>query len=508
MDEKVVKTPLYTSETVFKDSAEVPVDIEFNLPDYCPEISRILKCRAVPRVSSKAAANHSVTVDGGVTVTVIYADSEDKINSYEYQYPFSKSFDTGTETQGGCVAASVRCEYINCRAVTERKVDIHGALSVGVTVTQRQCKEIIGDIEDKNIKVRKVSAPATVPAGEAEKYVLLDEEIEAGTGAPDVKCLIRYDAAAQIDECKLLAGKAIVKGSVAVNLLYRGDEGDAQPLSVAIPFSQLIEIDGADEGQTCEANAYIAYLEMKPKFASSGEARAFSLDGKININVKTYNDENIDMINDAYSTGFEAQIASEDITVGKLILSINDTFTAKKELDLSGVEVSRICDIWCETVDGNAKVEGDCLKVCGALTVGVIAKDSAGAPHFFEKNAEYEYTYKLPAGCENISANPSVSVKEINYTLSGENSMEIRAQMSVRAAVYEVTRVPVISGVTVDESKPLDSKFRSPLTVYFADAGESLWDISRRYLADAERVKEINGIKEDNVTKRQMILLF
>lgn len=507
MDEKELKAPFYFIETVFKDSAEVPVDIEFNLPDYCPEISRILKCRAHPRVSSKSAANRSVTVDGSVTVTVIYADREEKINSYEYQYPFSKSFDAGAETEGVCVYADAKSEYINCRAVTERKIDIHGAIGVSVTLTKRQSREIISDIDDENIKVRRMSVAATVPASEAERYVLLEEEIEVGAGAPDIKCLIRYDVAAQADECKLLAGKAIVKGSVAVNLLYRGEDGEVQPLSVAIPFSQLIELAGADEGQKSEATAYVAYAEIKPKFSSAGEARAFSLDGKLNINVKTYNEESVDVITDAYSRKYEAQIASESINVEKLLCTVNDNFTAKKELDLSGGEISRVIDIWCEIADENAKVEGDCLKVYGSATAGIIAGDSDGVPRYYEKPVEYEYTYKLPAGCENLSAKPDVSVKEISYTLSGKDSMEIRLQMAVKAAVYESRKIPLVSGVTVDENKQLTAIKGAPLTVYFAEPGESLWDISRRYLADAERVKELNGIKEDSILKRQMILL-
>ena len=506
MEEKVLRAPVYSVETVFKDSAEVPVDIEFNLPDYCPEISKILKCRAVPRVSSKTSANKGVTVDGSVTVTVIYSDSENLINSYEYQYPFAKSFETSADTGDCFVFAKARCEYINCRAVTERKIDIHGAVSVGVTLTCKKGREIINGIEDENIKVRKISVPATVPVAEAEKYVILDEEIEAGTGAPDIKCLIRYDAAARIDECKLLAGKAIVKGSVAVNLLYRGEQGQTEPLSSAIPFSQLIEIEGADDGQKCEAEAYVAYLECKPKFGASGTARAFSLDGKLSITVKTFSEQDIELITDAYSCKYEAQILTEDFSLNKLVCTLNDTFTAKGDFDFKE-PVSKICDIRCEVKETAAKTEGDCLCVLGTAAAEIIAADSNGAPYFIEKPLEFEYTYKLPAGCRNISVDPRVSVSEVNYTLKSENSMEIRAQMAVSAAVYECRKTPLVSGVTVDESKPLGTQKRPAMTVYFAEAGESVWDISRRYLSDAEKVMKLNGIDEDYIAKRQMILV-
>ena len=507
MDEKCVRATVCSVETVFKESAEVPIDIEFNLPDYCPEVSRILKCRAVPRVSSKAAAGHGITVDGSVTVTVIYADREENINSYEYQYPFSKSFETGVDVADGCVTVTAKCEYVNCRAVTERKIDIHGATGIGVTLTQKQNKEIVSDIEDENVKVRRRSVTATVPVAEAEKYVILEEEIEVGGSQPDIKCLIRYDAAATVDECKLLADKAIVKGSMAVNLLYRGEEGEPQSLFCAIPFSQLMEIEGANEEQLCEATADVAYLEIKPKFASSAAARAFSLDGKLAISVKTFKDEDIGLITDAYSLKYAAQITSEDICVRRLVCGINDTFTAKGDFEISGASISKICDIWCDIREKNARFEGDCLIVYGTANAGIIAADSGGAPQFFEKPLDFEYTFKLPAGCESPTAVPNVSLKEINYTLSGESSMEMRAQMAVTAAVYDCRKLSLLSGVTVDESKPQSNADRAAMTVYFAEPGECLWDISKRYSADAEKVMSLNKITEDRITKRQMILL-
>ena len=506
MEEKTLKATVCSVETVFKESAEVPVDIEFNLPDNCPEISRILKCRAVPRVSSKSAANRGITVDGSVTVTVIYADGENTVNSYEYQYPFSKSFESNTDTDDCSVAVRAKSEYINCRAVTERKIDIHGAVSISAVLTCRRNKEIINDIKDENIKTRRKSVSATVPVAEAEKYVILEEEIEAGASRPDIKCLIRYDAVAFIDECKLLAEKAIVKGTVSVNLLYRTRSGEIEPLSAEIPFSQLIEVSGALDNQICEADAYIAYLEVKPKFGTSGEARAFALDGKLRITVKTFTDEDIELIIDAYSRKYEAQISSEDICINKLILNVNDTFTCKDDIDFKE-PVSKICDIRCEVKEQNTRNEGECLYIYGTVGTEIIALDDTGAPRFFEKSIDFEYTYKIPAGCQNVTAVPHVTVKETNYTLQSENTMEIRAQMAVSASVYECRKTALINSVTVDENKPIKGAKRPAMTVYFAEAGESVWDISRRYLADAERVMAQNKIKDDNITKRQMILI-
>ena len=507
MEEKCIKTPVFTVETVLSDSAEVPIDIEFNLPDYCPEVSRILKCRAIARVSSKSVSGRSVSVDGSVTVTVIYADGDNMISSYEYQYPISKSFDAGAEIEGAFVLAKAKCEYINCRAVTERKIDIHGAAGINILAFRRQSMDIICDIENDSIELLHESVPVTVPVANAEKYLLLDEEIEVGNSQPDIKWLIRYDASVTVDECKLLADKAIIKGSVAVNLLYRDSEGQTQSLNTSIPVSQLLEAPGADENCTCEASGYIAYLEIKPKTGADGTARGFSLDGKLLLSVQVLRNDEARVITDAYSRRFEAQITGEEVDLSRAVVVLNDTFTCKERVDLPADGISGITDIWCEIKNESARADGECLIVSGTAAVGIIAADGSGTLSYFEKPIDFEYNFKLPVSGDCSGAEPSVSVISANYTLTGDNTMEIRLEMAVNTTVYEHKRVSLVSDIRINANKPAEASNRAAMTVYFAGADESVWDISRRYLASVSEVKRLNGIEDDILASGRMILL-
>ena len=86
MEQKVLKTNVYVNETIFKENSEVPIDIDFTLPDYCPDISKIFKCHSVPRISSKSINGNMLTVEGSVCITLIYCDKDGKevfLDSYE-----------------------------------------------------------------------------------------------------------------------------------------------------------------------------------------------------------------------------------------------------------------------------------------------------------------------------------------------------------------------------------------------------------------------------------------
>lgn len=507
MEEKCVKSAVYNLETVFKDSAEVPVDIDFTLPDYCPEISRILKCRTAARISSKSVEGQRISLEGSVTLTVIYADNENTVNSYEYQYPFSKTFEAGTDLSGAYVRVRLKTEYINCRPVTERKIDIHGAIGVYVTASSRKIRDIICDVEDENIEVLRVSAPATMPVGNADKYVLIEDEIEVGSSKPDIRCLIRYDSSVRIEECKLLDKKAIVKGEMSVNILYRGEDGELESLEGSIPFSQLVDIEGAGEDCECRISADVAYLEVKPKANSSSAARAFSVDGKILLTAEAYKSRDIDVVTDAYSTMYEANVSGEEICFNRLVCNINDTFNCRKELDFPSGSIERVYDVWCIPGESSTEFEGDCLTVSGNAVCGILALNEEGAPVYYEKPVEFDYRYKMSCPTDNLSVQPEISVISTGYTISGDSRLEIRLEMAVNAAVYECSEINLVNNISIDENKPISKSDSAALTVYFAESGENVWEIARRYLANTDEIRRLNELDGDQLTQTKMLLI-
>ena len=143
--EKLLKTNVFYNDVVFCETAEQSIDAEFSLPDYAPDISKIFKMQAVPRISSKGQNGKIITIDGVVELTLLYCDKDGKFCSYIYQYPFSKIFEMTSECIGANIHSKICTDYINCRAVTGRKIDLHGSCSISVKVTKRKSSEIICD---------------------------------------------------------------------------------------------------------------------------------------------------------------------------------------------------------------------------------------------------------------------------------------------------------------------------------------------------------------------------
>ena len=71
MEYRVMKGEIPVCETILDTSAEQPIDLDFSLPDYCPDIQKILKCQIYPTITEQTISDR-LDVEGEVLVKLLY----------------------------------------------------------------------------------------------------------------------------------------------------------------------------------------------------------------------------------------------------------------------------------------------------------------------------------------------------------------------------------------------------------------------------------------------------
>ncbi len=507
MDNKVLKTDIYTNENVWTDSCEQPIDVEFTLPDYCPDISKIFKCKTVARIASKSLGENSITVDGSICITVLYCDAGGNLCSYEYQYPFNKVKETEVQTNDCNLSVSAKTEYINCRAVSGRKVDIHGAVSINLRLFCRKCSCAISDIDDCSIEIRRQNAPSTAPMGYNEKYVIIEEEIALSAGAVAISRILRYDAHPSVTECKVISDKVMNKGEMTVNITYCAENCNTPEIvKTIIPFSQIIDIAGVSDSCECETKSSLAFLEIKPKTNSAGECKSFLLNAKLLLCSQAYCADDIPIISDAFSRRYEADIIKNKVNFTKLCDNIKDRFHFKQSLELNE-NLASVLDLWCDIQSANTRIESGKIIVFGVMLVSIVGVLENGETAFFEKPLDFECSYPITAKADEIECHPEITVISCGFTMNSPSMLEIRADIAVNAAVLEKTGIELVSDMKLDEHKLKPRKDNCSLTVYFVSGKECVWDIARIYNASVDEIIKINNIQGEYINDGSMILV-
>ncbi len=507
MDNKALKTGVYYNENIFNDTCEQPVDVDFTLPDYCPDISKIFKCKAVTRITSKSINGNNITVDGNVLITLLYCNNENDLCSYEYAYPFSKIKELPNDCDGANLKVSAKCEYINCRAVTGRKVDIHGAVSLKICVFKRCSNQIVSDYDDKNVELKRMIAPATVPVVYSEKYLVIEEEISIGNTAPAVINILRTQAAPIISECKIMNDKAVAKGEMALTILYCAEGLKApQVLKTRLPFSQIVEMAGITELCECDIKPEIATLEVKPFAVLGGECRNFSVNAKLLLKCESYCVNEIAVIEDAFSTKYKTELTKKPLTFNRICDTVSENCHIKKNVELSENIVS-VVDVWCELQSKKVRFENDKICLNATILVSLLACDGEDNVFFYEKPLEFEWSHTTSCNCENLSFDPVIEISSVSFTILNANCIELRAELSVSGAVYEKNEVLLITDMEIFTDEPCKCNKKGGLVVCFNLERESLWSIARKYNASIEEIKSINELENENISGRTMLMV-
>ncbi len=507
MNDKALKTGVYYNENIFCDVLEQPVDVDFTLPDYCPDISKIFKCKAATRIVSKGINGNSITIDGNVCITLLYCDKDNKLCSYEYLYPFNKIKEISEDAVDANLTICAKCEYINCRAVTGRKVDIHGAVSLNIRVFKRSSNQIVSDYDGDNIELKRIVAPATVPIVYREKYLVIEDEVAIGNNAAPIINVLRTDAASTVTECKIMNDKAVVKGELALTVLYCAENTKApQILKTNLPFSQIVEMTGITELCECDVKAELALLEVRSFSLAGRDCRNFEINAKLLLKCESYCVNEIAVIEDAFSTKFETELTKKTLLFSHICDNINESCHIKKNVELTE-NIASVVDVWSEVQSKKIWFQENNICLNATLLTSMLVCDEEDNIFFYEKPIELEWSRETVCSSDTLSFEPNIEVTSVGFTILNADCIEIRAEVSILGAVYEKSDVSLITDMQVYTEKPTSCGKKGGMVICFTLNDETLWSIARKYNASIEELMQINELESQDISSKKLLLV-
>ena len=220
MDCQYTSQNINVSSVLLKQKVEVPIDSEIMLPDYCSDIKRLLKCKVKPCVTSKSINGDTLDVEGEATVSVCYVDEDNKIKSFEERIPFSRAFDLPSAPEMPIIEVKLKASFINCKAVTQRRIDVHCSLNMTAIVKSFASMSIVTDIDEPCVQQQRGSSNASIMIGADEKYLIVSDEMSVPDTCDSIKSIIRSETKVFVSDTKIIGNKVVVKGDLKVKILY------------------------------------------------------------------------------------------------------------------------------------------------------------------------------------------------------------------------------------------------------------------------------------------------
>ena len=222
------------------------------VPDYCPDIARIIETTGKVFLHSREMRDGRAEISGTVRVTVLDTpEVEWGIRTLEFAMPFTVETDGRSLPDCAALLADTEPELLETRMLNPRKVFTHCKLVTRLTGYQRRPLCFCTDAEagpELCIEKKQEQQHAIVLTHIAEKDFTFSEQMDLSPGREGAAEILTSRVNSTVTETKIVGSKLLFKGIFTVSLLYRTADGHCCAASGELPFSQILEVEGAPEG--------------------------------------------------------------------------------------------------------------------------------------------------------------------------------------------------------------------------------------------------------------------
>ena len=505
MDFNVEKQQLCSCRIVREAKAEQGVDCDMTLPDYCPDIKSILRCSVEPGINSVSVTGNRITAEGNAVIRLVYVSTADKISCFEQNYPLSKYVEMNSLSPESQVVATAKTSYVNCRAVSPRRVDVHGCISVLFSLLSCEKADYVSGIlgEGMQLKLQPLNCCSCV--GCTSKLFEMSEVIPIKAGTSSVKSVMHAEGYPMISELKAVNNKILLKGELVLNIELCCEDGSAERVEHSMPISRIIELDGVDEACICDVKTDVSSVDIRLKPDENGEMKDMDAAVCVKIVACGYKKMNDAYVQDAYSLKNELDISSVPINAQRFTDMLDEKFLVTFQADLSGAEAGEIVDSWCDNVTCVSSECDDGIELSGTITLSILYLDTDDKPMLAQRQNDYHFVKPYTVSNGKLMCDAVVSACGVSVSGKGA-SVGARVQLQAKGCVFESCQAMLIADVRLNENSE-KSGCASSVTVYFSDVGEKIWDIAKKYNTSEEAIRRQNSIKGDTLEKETMLII-
>ncbi|MBQ3329614.1 MAG: DUF3794 domain-containing protein [Ruminococcus sp.] len=505
MEYHLTKKNIKAARCALDTAAEQAVDIDLTLPDYCPDVERILSCTLDPRIYMSNVSGDRLSVEGGSTVRILYLDGDRGcMRSYEHTQPFSESLPLKGDVADCAVSVEAKPEYMNCRAMSPRKLSLHGAFSLCAVVEESCDAPYYSYEEDDDLQVRSEEISASSLCGLCTESFSVQEDVSVNAKS-GVSSLLTHRLSARITELKTIHNKIMFNADLKLELMYLCgvDQPQTECMSYNIPISRVADCEGAAENAVIDGELSVMSADVRLSDDAADGSQLLLLDAKLCFTARCYEEREIAVLSDAFSVDREVQAREEPFSCRSGVICRTYTDVGKTNVGVED-EIGKVIDVHCEKVNTSVISSGGNTVLNTKLCVAILYENSEGEIRCVERDAEFSYQPDT-GGCEEIMRYKT-AVDSLSYRLTDSRHLELRAELSYRLTLCSRKTCTVLTDISSDDDAPAGEK-NSALILYFTESSDSVWDISKRFCSRVQDVIDENDLQGDGIEGGMMLVI-
>ena len=143
--------------------------------------------------------------------------------------------------------------------------------------------------------------------------------------------------------------------------------------------------------------------------------------------------------------------------------------------------------------------------VSGLFNVSAIMEDEDGELACVVKNVPFTMNTDLEHSCRSVRGELAMSVASCAFVPVDSTKIEVRINCAVKGCIFITEEAEALCEINILEDK--ESKADCNLILYFAQKGEKIWDIAKRYSTSPGCLMKDNEITEEVLSEAKTLLI-
>ena len=481
---------------------EQTIDADFVLPDYCPEIMRLVKCTYNVEVDRRDLSENKLNVEGHVRFCLLYLSEEDvMLNTFTHVVDFGKTIELPPEMTGTMLDVECTGDYITTRATGKRTITLQGAVHIEVNGRGIAKLDIPADFDMPGLQKKQEHYEINAPLNLSEKSFFTEVEQNCDF-AKNIREMLFYTAATRMGEVKVMADKCILKGYFDITCHFLTFDNQIKTATYEIPFSQML-----DAGFNGECNAVpcvrVYSCNVEAMESESEQLDYIQLSILANAQLILYTAAKLDLISDVFHTQYETEFEAGLDQLSNIQEQV--MLTSAGKCSVVSQNGGAVYAVWCTPTQkhftsGDGKNNMVVHVACNVL---------------FGTNGDYyccEKTVQVPLvlpqeddsmGCDVLS----LAAKVESFRQTGEGECEVNVVVNAALLPQSTQTVRYIKNVELLKDKPLQREGDVSLFIYYAKEGEEIFSVAKQFCTSPKAIMEENEMESDVCDKKGPIMI-
>lgn len=472
------------------------------------EIAGIIKERGEVVVERIRGLDDKVMLAGNLCYKVLYR-TEDGYDCIEGKVPFEEMVPLEGVTPQDIFKCVHYLEDLSVHMVHTRKISLRALIRFNIYAKALKDRDVICKINSEGCQTKNGEINVMTLLSSQKDNFRIREGITLPISGDVVDKILWYEMEPENMEYRLRDGELGLKGELSIFCIYTTGQGEGcSYYNSKLPFAGKIELNNNTEDAYGDIIINSVEKNLALRADNNGELKVLELEAVLDMDIKSYSEETVVVIEDAYSPLKNLEIGREKFLCEEMVMKNSFKCKAEGVYGLSERDAIQLLNttgtVYIEDMVGAS--EG--VIVEGAVIVDVMYQRA-------DKMNEVGFDrFKLPFSqkIEGLNSNEKYVFSskteglKINASLMN-NEVNIKCVMGIDLMITKAMENEIVVDIKEGEYDYNGAKKLPGITGYVVKQGDTLWDIAKRYGTTVGNIMETNNLSSEEIKNGMKLLV-